>query len=185
MTRNLAHDFEELGLDREEFRGRLDSKVQKSEGCWFWVGYLKDKYGVVRQRVGARSHGKMINLAAHRLAFWLANPETKLPADLLVLHSCNNPPCVNPEHLRLGTHEENMRDKIASGVHAGANNPRARVTEADVVCIRELRAEGKTLKVIAAEYKTHLATIDVIVRGKAWKQTAGPIQPRKLKGRTK
>jgi hypothetical protein len=84
-----------------------------ADECWEWGG-TRDKDGY-----GFRSLGVWINRRAHRLAWAWANGmwhrnggDTAIPAGMFVLHSCDNPPCCNPAHLRLGTHEENMREKI-------------------------------------------------------------------------
>lgn len=78
---------------------------KKSSGCWEWVGG-RDKlnYGVC---VGSRGFTR-----AHRESFRLTNGE---PGDLCVLHKCDNPPCVNPAHLFLGTRRDNMQDMISKG----------------------------------------------------------------------
>lgn len=75
-------------------------------GCWEWTG-TKDKHGYGRVRVDQRK------ARAHRVAWEAFKGE--IPAGLHVLHRCDNPGCVNPEHLFLGTHGDNMRDREAKG----------------------------------------------------------------------
>ncbi len=84
--------------------------VSKPNGCWPYTGFKKwDGYGWVRR--GEK------NIAAHRYAWILTHGE---PAEgLHVLHDCDNPPCCNPAHLFLGTHQDNMDDKVAKGRAAG------------------------------------------------------------------
>lgn len=86
------------------------SKVDKTDpsGCWPFKGFIKwDGYGWVHRQ------GK--NMAAHRYAWMLTHGEP--PAGMHLLHTCDNPPCCNPSHLRLGTHLENMADRVAKGRH--------------------------------------------------------------------
>lgn len=81
---------------------RFWAKVERSDGCWLWTGGLRRGYGVVviAQR----------RLAAHRVAYeWCVGP---VPSGLFVLHSCDTPSCVRPDHLRVGTHEENTLDAM-------------------------------------------------------------------------
>lgn len=82
------------------------SKVDKTGECWVWVaGRFVTGYGAYR------------NQGAHRVSWGLMNGP--IPAGLFVLHRCDNPPCVRPDHLFLGTHTDNMHDKVAKGRASG------------------------------------------------------------------
>ena len=97
--------------------------------CWTWTGHATDGYG--RMRVSGKMAG------AHRLAYELfVGP---VPDGMHVLHSCDNRRCVNPAHLRVGTHADNMNDKRLRGRAAGERNPKAKLTERDALAIREMR----------------------------------------------
>ena len=86
---------------------RFWSKVQKIDGgCWLWIAYRDSKgYG------SFGLDGKVRK--AHRVAYELTYGP--LPEGAHVLHSCDNPSCVNPQHLRAGTHVDNMRDRVEHG----------------------------------------------------------------------
>lgn len=92
-------------LERET--ARFWAKVVKSEGCWLWTGFKKSTgYGVRswKNRRGERTH---------RIAWMLERGE--IPPGLHVLHHCDTPACVRPDHLWLGTHAENMKDGHEKG----------------------------------------------------------------------
>ena len=87
-------------------------KVEKTDSCWLYRGFIKwDGYGWVSRYV----EGKPRQLTAHRYAWILTHGEP--PEGAHILHTCDNPPCCNPSHLRLGTHQENMADRVAKGRH--------------------------------------------------------------------
>jgi hypothetical protein len=85
---------------------RFWEKVDKSGDCWLWTGHRGCKgYGA------AWAEGR--HQAAHRVSWELAFGA--IPDGLHVLHHCDNPPCVNPDHLWLGTNSDNQRDCVAKG----------------------------------------------------------------------
>lgn len=91
-----------------------------------------------------------------------------IPAGMHVLHSCDNPPCVNPEHLRLGTHADNMADKAAKGrcnIPRGAANHEAKLSDQDVLDIRAARAKGEQYKAIAQRYGINPLYASRVARG--------------------
>jgi hypothetical protein len=91
-----------------DFIRRFWAKVRKSEQCWEWQGSRNpDGYGNVR------AYRERRTLKCHRVAYELSYGEA--PSELHVLHHCDNPACVRPDHLFLGTHTDNMRDKERKG----------------------------------------------------------------------
>jgi hypothetical protein len=111
-----------------------------ADECWEWQGMRHQQgYG----RISTQGRGV---LPAHRASYILAHGE--IPAGLHILHRCDNPPCVNPAHLFLGTHDDNMRDMAAKG--RAVSRPRIKVPQETVNRVRELRAQGLTGSQIAA-----------------------------------
>lgn len=127
--------------------------------CWEWLGSCQRQgYGIQKYK------GKVI--LAHRLAFFYTYGYWP---DLLVLHKCDNPPCVNPNHLFGGTHKDNSDDMISKGraVHpVGDCLPRAELRTSQVLAIR---ADTRTARKIATDHKISNSTVYTIKAGKSWR----------------
>lgn len=93
-------------------------EIDPGSGCWNWTGSICRNYGYIR---GESRNGtsQTKNFTAHRLSYMLAHGE--IPAGMKVLHRCNNQRCVNPAHLKLGTHADNMVDMKKAGSRRGRN----------------------------------------------------------------
>lgn len=114
---------------------RFWSFVQKTDdGCWTWTGARAEfGYGVISDRATRR------HLRAHRLSWEIAYG--LVPLGMLVLHRCDNPPCVRPDHLFLGDHADNSDDKVAKGRQQhGERHAMALLSNA---AVREIRRAGR------------------------------------------
>jgi len=103
---------------------RFYSYVQKSDDCWLWQGGSWDRKGYGRYRVMTDGQGRQREFRAHRIAWELANGP--VPPGLSVLHRCDNPACVRPDHLWLGSAADNARDAQEKGRIATKANGRWR-----------------------------------------------------------
>lgn len=143
---------------------RFWAKVQKCgpNECWPWTGAKNsDGYG------GIGLNGKVVS--AHRVS-WELHHGTRVPRGLSILHSCDNPTCVNPAHLRTGTAKDNSDDKMARGRWRGHRitgnahwNTKVRVEEIPIVLARH--KAGESMRSIAVDYGVCLATIQKIIHG--------------------
>jgi DNA-binding XRE family transcriptional regulator len=111
-------------------------------------------------------------LGAHRFSYEIY--KGKIPKGMCVCHKCDTPSCVNPNHLFVGTHADNMADKVKkkrsrSGVFAGEMNPRAKLTTLDVQLIRNQYAGGGiTQREIGEKFDVSSNTVSQICTGKRW-----------------
>lgn len=111
--------------------------------------------------------GKKVMLYLHRLAYTEAYGP--IPHGLEVRHKCDNPRCINPEHLEIGTHQDNANDMVKRKRQARhGKHGCAVLSSAQVAEVRELRKSGMTLKEIAARYGVHFSTISLICNNKRW-----------------
>lgn len=133
--------------------------MDKSD-CIEWTGYRCPKgYGQVKYE------GKMEK--AHRVAWAKANGKP-IPRGRVVRHTCDNPPCVNPAHLKVGTQQDNVDDMISRGrqpSRVGVNNGRGKLTEAQVLAIRE---SPGTQRAIAKVFGISKSQVHNIRSGAQW-----------------
>jgi DNA-binding CsgD family transcriptional regulator len=151
-----------------ESKVNKDTKIRPystlTEDCWIWTGSVSvDGRGLYQTELTK----KLRIIKAHRLSMYLFKP-TEWKHNLDVLHSCDNPICVNPNHLRMGDQKENNedRDKRCRQVAlSGSKNGSAKFTEEQIKEIIELRKAGKIYPEIAAIYKVNRRTIERICIG--------------------
>jgi hypothetical protein len=141
---------------------RLKSKIveNKSTGCHEWTGCTTGGYGQIEH------NGKLDY--THRIAWKLLHGE--IPDGLHVLHKCDNRKCVNPKHLFLGTHQDNIRDMIEKNRQArGSKCGSAILHENDISQIRKRFANGNSNKLIGIYFGVAPKTISNIKTGVTWK----------------
>lgn len=147
--------------DQQRINGFL-SRIKKTDYCWNWEGTLN------WLGYGMAWNGEKWE-KAHRYSFKLFKQE--IPVNKLVLHSCNNKKCVNPNHLRIGTHKDNFNDSLKAGTAAVCqNNSQAKLTKEQVLKIKEMYVPWKfgCLK-LARMFNVSRRNITRIVSGEAWR----------------
>lgn len=136
--------------------------------CWQWTASTTD---CGRGKIGIGGQGGKTETAP-RVSWELANGP--IPDGLHVLHRCDYPACVRPDHLELGTHQENMAQMAARGraKHPGATNPahgedhfKAILTDAKVL---EIRRSGEPRKALAKRYGVTIACVEAVLHRKTW-----------------
>ena len=140
---------------------RFEKFYSKTDGCWEWTGGTACGYG--------NFSIKSKSIRAHRFSY--AAYKGKLKDGMVVMHECDNCVCVNPAHLRQATQSENILDCSSKGRHddrRGSKNTNSKLTEADVVEIRILNAEGKSQKEIAGLFNVCKGSISCILLSKTW-----------------
>ena len=141
------------------------SMPEPNTGCWLWMGHTNPS-----------NYGNMwfngTTEKAHRVSWILHNGP--IPRGLSVLHRCDMPCCVNPSHLFLGTHKDNMQDMVGKGRHhsqiPGSHRDYGRkLTEDQAREIKSLcHREGMSRHKLAAKFNVHRSTISRLVSGKYW-----------------
>ena len=142
---------------RATLEERFWSKVDTSGSCWLWQG--------AKQRDGYGSFGAPATRRAHRIAYELAHGP--IPVGLFVCHTCDNPGCVNPAHLFLGTHQDNMADQRAKGRgRLGLRNGRGKLSDAQIADIRARFTMGERASDLAEVFGVTTRHIQKVVTGK-------------------
>lgn len=159
-------DFDNAGL-QEKFWAYVNKN--SPNGCWEWIGMKERGYG--------RFDIKRKHFKAHRVSWELL--KGSIPNGLCVLHGCDNPSCVNPEHLFLGTKGDNNRDRAKKGRsakhhridrrHRGEEGSGHKLSNQDVIEIRALYLSGTKQTDIARQWGICQATVSQIIRRATWK----------------
>jgi hypothetical protein len=120
-----------------------------------------------RFKVGTERRGPGATVPATHVAWELVNGP--IPNGMCVLHRCDNPPCVRPDHLFLGTRRDNVLDMAAKGRAAvGERSGTAKLTASAVDDIRARYSAGETQRPLAQEYGVSQSTVSLIVQGRRW-----------------
>lgn len=136
--------------------------------CWNWTGG-KSKLGYGLFSVHLPNHPDTAK--AYRISWEIANQASLLPGSV-IMHTCDNPPCVNPAHLKLGTHKENVQDMCAKGrkrISRGESHSCSKMTEAQVTAARHAASNKKTIASISREMNLPYSALWSAIRGKTWK----------------
>lgn len=170
MTRIFSPDDRKRSHDA--MRRRLDeafwSKTKRVGECLEWTGNRQtpNRYG--------GGYGTILRFGrtvyAHRRAYELSHGP--IPAGLEVLHTCDNPPCIEPAHLRVGTHADNMRDAAAKGRTSkaiGQSRPQAKITPDDVRAIRSAPYSRGDSLALATQYGIRPEQVRAILRRESWR----------------
>ena len=159
----------------DEIKKRFWKKINKTKDCWIWKeGCFINGYG--QFRVGTKK------MKAHRVVFMMINGE--IPKNKIICHKCDNPKCVNPQHLFLGTHKDNALDSKNKGRRAfglrhgtytkphtrckGEKNGSAKLTKENVIAIR-LQHKNTSVDVLSKNFKISKSQIRNIINYRAWR----------------
>lgn len=141
---------------------------EPNSGCWLWTGPMQQSFGY-----GKMGHSKRKATAAHIISHLLHKGPVEKGA--VVRHLCNNPSCVNPDHLAVGTPADNMDDMVRSGRSLkGTKNHNALLTEEVVAAIKAQLVAGREQTVIAAEHGVWQTAIQKIYCGESWRHVPWP-----------
>lgn len=145
-------------INRKEY---FDSFINKDGECWNWTGEIKGGYGYF-----SINH---INLPVHRLMY--EKYKGKITKGKCVCHSCDNTKCVNPDHLWLGSHSDNMKDMIQKergNKSKGEAHYNSKINEQQVLEIKKQLSHGLSMRQIERNLKISYRIIQHIKHGTTW-----------------
>ena len=159
-----------IPIDNEIMKSFLYSKITVNikTNCHEWILGKNRGYGCFKKNG--------IVYAAHRVSYEVHN--NVIPDGMFVCHHCDNPKCINPEHLFLGTNQDNMIDMRKKGrgntnwIKSGEEQYASKLKDEDIKTIRKMINDGVFLKVIAKKFNVCLMTISNIKRNKIWRHVA-------------
>ena len=143
----------------------LDLSIpEPNSGCWLWLGSINPGNGYGRI--------SLAHIPAHRFSYTVF--KGAIPDGMVVRHSCDNPLCVNPEHLSVGTVADNKNDAVVRKRHAhGSKQGRAILSEEDVPKVRQMLAAGISQSEVARRFGVSHSVIFRIEHQKTWKHVSG------------
>jgi hypothetical protein len=153
--------------DLARFWTRVDASGGE-DACWPWLGKRGSRSGRGKFTIGSRVDGSRRELFAYRVAYYAHHGTWPIP---VAMHTCDNPICCNPAHIRAGTQADNLRDMYAKGRNRddrGERHPRAIMTERDVCECRRSYQCGITIAELARKHGVVWQTMRAAVRGRSW-----------------
>ena len=156
-------------------RGTIEERfwrfVEKTDSCWSWTGGSRGQKGYGMISAGAKGGGKKL---AHRLSYEIH--KGAIPAGMVVMHACDNPSCVNPDHLKTGTQSENILDSFRKG-RKSCKPPHKQgeghgASKLDNESVRLIRISTQSIKELAVFYQVSKSSIEKVLNGKTWKHLA-------------
>ena len=153
----------EEAVQRSDLTDRI--KIDEDTGCWVWLGAKTQRgYG----QIGRKIEGKQTIIMAHRASY--AAFKGVIPTGINVCHECDNPPCINPDHLFLGTQADNLQDAAHKGrIERGSQKHNAVLIEGQVLKIKHALANGVSQAQLAQDYSVSPNVIFRINAGMTWK----------------
>lgn len=153
------------GTAKERFMSKI---IRNEDGCWNWSGSYRGENGYG----GFWLAGK--TLFAHRYSYSVFNGE--IPDGMSVLHKCDNPRCVNPDHLFIGTIADNVHDMHSKGrapCQKGSNNPMSKLNEEIVLDIASALSSGIRQVDVSRKFGVTIQTVNDIKQGRRWAWLTG------------
>ena len=144
---------------------KLINFEKDENGCFICISHYKDKDGYAI----FKKDGKAMKIHRHIYEECFG----EIPKGMIVRHKCDNPSCINPEHLEIGTHQDNSNDKVSRGRHKGGKGETHGMAKLTKELVEEIRNKYIPYKVmqkdLAIEYGVSKRTIQAIVRKEIWK----------------
>lgn len=155
-------------MDKDAVKARFDTHwvEDKETGCWNWTGALIGR-GYGQFQVRSASGRAKLDKYAHRWSWRLHRGD--IAEGMVILHTCDNRCCVNPDHLQEGTHKDNSQDMKEKGRHLfGERNSTSKLDEETVLLIHQLSRLGHSQAKIAKRIGVAQMTVCRILRGERW-----------------
>ncbi len=152
--------------------------IDDPDSCWLWKGSKNNKgYGQIKSEYGK-------NVLAHRVSYAIYHNIQYVERGDVIRHSCDNPACVNPAHLLIGTQQDNVNDMVERGRQCfvgrnsrkGEANGFSHLTSSQVLKLRELYNSGMSIRQACTITNIEYENARIIIRNKSWKEGPWPIR---------